>query len=188
MPRLLAIVLGRDRATEAQSGSNRHAAQWAVSAVAYACGTLIATSMRMERLARRLAFVLLLTFAPLTADAADASAVVGTWRGTAEEFSSPHIQGRAQVTVDIMPDGRWTSVWRQAGRERRSAGTWRLTRDLMVFETDSPEPLPPRLSLRHRGEVFYGTALTSLPEGRATTVTISLSPVAPPPVASRPGL
>jgi hypothetical protein len=58
----------------------------------------------------------------------------------------------------------------------------------MVFETDSPEPLPPRLSLRHRGEVFYGAALTSLPEGRATTVTISLSPVAPPPVASRPGL
>ena len=144
--------------------------------------------MVMRRLALRLASVLLLTFAPLTADGADASAVAGTWRGTAEEFSSPHIQGRAQITVDIAPDGRWTSVWRQAGRERRSAGTWRLTRDLIVFETDSPEPLPPRLSLRRRGDVFYGTAVTPLPEGRAATVAISLSPVAPSPVASRPGL
>jgi hypothetical protein len=122
------------------------------------------------------------------AGAADASAVVGTWRGSADEFSSPHIQGRAQITVDVRPDGRWTSVWRQAGRERRSAGTWRLTRDLMLFETDSAEPLPPRLSLRHRGEVLYGTALVPLPEGRATTVTIALTHVAPSPVASRPGL
>jgi hypothetical protein len=188
MPRLLASVLGRDRATEAHFGSNRHAAQWAVIAVAYACGTWLAKSVPMRRLALRLALVLLLAFALLAAAAADARAVVGTWRGTAEEFSSPHIQGRAQVTVDIMPDGRWTSVWRQAGRERRSAGTWHLTRELIVFETDSAEPLPPRLSLRHRGDAFYGTALTPLPEGRATTVTISLSPVAPPPVASRPGL
>jgi len=45
-----------------------------------------------------------------------------------------------------------------------------------------------RLALRHRGDAFYGTALAPLPEGRATTVIISLSPVAPPPVASRPGL
>jgi len=45
-----------------------------------------------------------------------------------------------------------------------------------------------RLALRHRGDAFYGTTLAPLPEGRATTVIISLSPVAPPPVASRPGL
>ena len=83
MPRLLASVLGRDRATEAHSGSNRHAAQWAVSAVAYACGTWLANSMPMRRLA-----------------------------------------------------------------------------------------------LRHRGDAFYGTARAPLPEGRATTVTISLSAAA----------
>jgi hypothetical protein len=142
----------------------------------------------MRRLAVRLASLLLLTFAPVGPAAADASAVIGTWRGTAEEFSSPHIQGRAQVTVDVMPDGRWTSVWRQAGRERRSAGTWRVTRDLIVLETDSRESLPPKLSLRRRADVFYGTALAPLPEGRATTVTIALTLVVPSPVASRPGL
>ena len=87
-----------------------------------------------------------------------------------------------------MPDGRWTSVWRQAGREQRSAGTWRLTRHLIVFETDSREPLPPRLSLVRRDEMIYGTALTPLPEGRAATVSIALTHASPSPVASRPGL
>jgi hypothetical protein len=114
--------------------------------------------------------------------------VIGTWRGSAEEFSSPHIQGRAQVTVEVMPDGRWTSVWRQAGREQRSTGTWRLTPELVVFEADSAEPVPPRLSLRHRGDVMYGTALAPLPEGRSTIVAIALTHVASTPVASRPGL
>lgn len=129
----------------------------------------------------------LLAVVPAVGGAA-ADTVVGTWRGGAEEFSSPHIQGRAQITVDVLPDGRWTSVWRQAGRERRNAGTWRLTPELIVFETDSPEALPPRLSLRHRGQVIYGTALAPLPEGRAATVTITLTHVPPAPVASRPGL
>jgi len=135
----------------------------------------------------RVASVLLLVIAPAAAaPAAQPSDVVGTWRGTAEEVSSPHIMGRAQVTLDVMPDGRWTAVWRQAGRERRSAGTWWLTPDLMVFEVDSAEALPPRLSLRHRGDVVYGTALAPLPEGRSTTVAITLTHVAPTPVASRP--
>lgn len=143
--------------------------------------------MRRVAVCRVLSVLLALT--PAAAwSAADPSTVVGTWRGSAEEFASPHIQGRAQITVSVMPDGRWTSVWRQAGREQRSAGTWRLTRDLIVFETDSREPLPPRLSLRHRGEVIYGTALTPLPEGRAATVSIALTHVAPSPVASHPGL
>jgi hypothetical protein len=143
---------------------------------------------------RRLAFVrvlstLLLVVVPATGvAAAQPSDVVGTWRGSAEEFSSPHIQGRAQITVEVMPDGRWTSVWRQAGRERRSTGSWRLTPDLIVFEADSREPVPPRLSLRHRGDVVYGTALAPLPEGRSTIVSIALTRVALPPVASRPGL
>ena len=124
----------------------------------------------------RVASVLWLVMMPAAAvPAAESSGVVGTWRGTAEEFSSPHIQGRAQVTLDVMPDGRWTTVWRQAGRERRSAGTWRLTPDLMVFEVDSAEAVPPRLSLRHRGDVVYGTALAPLPEGRSTTVAITLT-------------
>lgn len=131
--------------------------------------------------------VVVLGFMPATAAAAsDASDVVGTWRGTAEEVVSPHIQGRAQITVNVMPEGRWTSVWRQAGREQRSAGTWRLTRDLIVFETDSREALAPRLSLRRRGEVAYGTALAPLPEGRAATVSITLRHISPSPVASRP--
>jgi hypothetical protein len=143
---------------------------------------------------RRLAFVrvlstLLLVVVPATGvAAAQPSDVVGTWRGSAEEFSSPHIQGRAQITVEVMPDGRWTSLWRQAGRERRSTGSWRLTPDLIVFEADSREPVPPRLSLRHRGDVVYGTALAPLPEGRSTIVSIALTRVAWPPVASRPGL
>jgi hypothetical protein len=143
---------------------------------------------------RRLAFVrvlstLLLVVVPATGvAAAQPSDVVGTWRGSAEEFSSPHIQGRAQITVEVMPDGRWTSRWRQAGRERRSTGSWRLTPDLIVFEADSREPVPPRLSLRHRGDVVYGTALAPLPEGRSTIVSIALTRVAWPPVASRPGL
>jgi len=118
----------------------------------------------------------------------DASAVVGTWRGSAEEVASPHIQGRAQITLTVTPDGRWSSVWRQAGREQRSAGTWRLAPDLIIFETDSLEPRRPRLSLLHRGEVLYGTALTPLPEGRAATVSIALTRVEPAPVASRSGL
>jgi hypothetical protein len=135
------------------------------------------------------ALVALLASLPAVASAApDASTVVGTWGGSAEEFASPHIQGRAQITVIVMPDGRWTSVWRQAGREQRSAGTWRLTPALIVFETDSREPLAPRLSLLHRGGVMYGTALARLPEGRAATLSITLTPVAPTPVASRPGL
>jgi hypothetical protein len=87
-----------------------------------------------------------------------------------------------------MPDGRWTSVWRQAGREQRSAGTWRTTPRLIVFETESREPLPPRLSLVHRGDVIYGTALTPLPEGRAATVSVALTHASSSPVASRPGL
>jgi hypothetical protein len=122
------------------------------------------------------------------AAAGDPSAVVGTWRGSAEEISSPHIQGRAQITMDVSPDGRWTSVWRQAGRERRSAGRWSVVRDLIVFEADSSEALPPRLSLRRRDDVIYGTALALLPEGRATTVAITLTHGALSPVASRPGL
>ena len=93
-----------------------------------------------------LALVLTSTL-PTAGRAGEASDVVGTWRGTAEEVSSPHIQGRAQVTVDVMPDGRWTSVWRQGGRERRNAGRW-----------------------------------------RTATVAIALTPAAPAPVASRPGL
>jgi hypothetical protein len=120
--------------------------------------------------------------------AADSTGVVGTWRGTAEEVVSPHIQGRAQVTVEVMADGRWTSTWRQAGREQRSSGHWRSTDNRLVLETDSAEPLPPRLTLARRGEVAYGTALAPLPEGRTATVTITLTHVAPPPVASRPGL
>lgn len=120
--------------------------------------------------------------------AAQPGDVIGTWRGSAEEFSSPHIQGRAQITVDVMPDGRWTSVWRQAGRERRYAGTWRVTRDLIVFEVASGEPLPPRLSLRHRDDVAYGTAVVPLPEGRSATVSITLTHAASTPVASGPRL
>jgi hypothetical protein len=143
----------------------------------------------MPRTALLPVLVALLASMPAVASAGpDASTVVGTWRGSAEEFASPHIQGRAQITVTVMPDGRWTSVWRQAGREQRSAGTWRLTSALIVFETDSREPLPPRLSLVHRGGVMYGTALAPLPEGRAATLSITLIPVAPTPVASRPGL
>jgi hypothetical protein len=143
---------------------------------------------------RRLTLLRVLSLLPIAvapavvASAADTSAVVGTWRGTAEEISSPHIQGRAEITVDVRPDGRWTSVWRQAGRERRSAGSWRVVRDLVVFETDSSEPLPPRLSLRRRDDVIYGTALAALPEGRATTVTITLTRGDVSPVASRPRL
>jgi hypothetical protein len=137
---------------------------------------------------RRVAALLLLAStaaAPAFAD--DAAGAVGAWRGSAEEFASPHIQGRAQITVDIMPDGRFTSVWRQAGRERRTSGHWRLTHNLIVFEADSPEFLPPRLSLVHRGEVVYGTALAPLPEGRSATLMIALTHVAASPVASRPG-
>ena len=130
----------------------------------------------------------LLAFIAVGEALADASSVVGTWRGSAEEIASPHIQGRAQVTMNVMPDGRWTAVWRQAGRERRSAGSWRLTPNLIVFETDSAEPVPPWLSLVRGGDVIYGTALTPLPEGRAATVSIALTHVAPSPVASRSGL
>jgi hypothetical protein len=130
--------------------------------------------------------VLALT-AAAPAIAADASGPAGTWRGSAEEFASPHIQGRAQITMDVMPDGRFTSVWRQAGRERRTSGHWRLTRDLIVFEADSAEFLPPRLSLVHDGDVAYGTALAALPEGRSATLMIALRHVAPAPVASRLG-
>jgi hypothetical protein len=130
--------------------------------------------------------VLALT-AAAPAIAADASGPAGTWRGSAEEFASPHIQGRAQITMDVMPDGRFTSVWRQAGRERRTSGHWRLTRDLIVFEADSAEFLPPRLSLVHDGDVAYGTALAPLPEGRSATLMIALRHVAPAPVASRLG-
>ena len=122
------------------------------------------------------------------AAAVDTNAAVGIWRGGAEEIASPHIQGRAQITVSVMPDGRWTSVWRQAGRELRNAGTWRVTPDFIVFDTDSGEPVPPRLSLVHDGDVIYGTALTPLPEGRAATVSIALSHVDASPVASRAGL
>ena len=141
----------------------------------------------MRRIALIRILVVLVAVIPASAAAAQ-DAVVGTWRGSAEEFSSPHIQGRAQVAVTVMPDGRWTSVWRQAGREQRSAGTWRLTQRLIVFETDSREPLPPRLSLVRGDEVIYGTALTPLPEGRAATVSIALTHASPSPVASRPGL
>lgn len=133
--------------------------------------------------------VLALAVAPAAVAAAgDPKPVVGTWRGSAEEISSPHIQGRVQITVDVRPDGRWTSVWRQAGRERRSAGSWRVVRDLIVFEAESSEAVPPRLSLCRRDDVIYGTALAPLPEGRATTVAIALTHGALAPVASRPGL
>jgi hypothetical protein len=154
------------------------------------CGIWLATSMLMRRLTSPLALaMLLMAIVPVTSVAASSrNDVVGTWRGSAEEFSSPHIQGRAQVTVDVMPDGRWISVWRQAGRERRSTGTWRLTPELIVFEADSAEAVPPRLSLRHRGDVVYGTALAPLPEGRSAIVAIALTHVASTPVASRPGL
>jgi hypothetical protein len=135
-----------------------------------------------------LVLVALLAVSAVAEVSADASGVVGTWRGSADEVASPHIYGRAQITLNVTPDGRWTSVWRQAGREQRSAGTWRVTPDLIVFETDSGEPRRPRLSLVHRGEVMYGTALTPLPEGRAATVSITLTHAASPPVASRPGL
>lgn len=133
--------------------------------------------------------LMLLALTAATASAAPAAGeVVGTWSGTAAEFASPHIQGRAQVTVNVMPDGRWESVWRQGARETRSTGRWHAKRDLIVFETDSREPLPPRLSLRRRGETLYGTALATLPDGRATTVSIALTHVAAQPVASGPRL
>jgi hypothetical protein len=140
---------------------------------------------------RIICFCVLVTVLALTAvaeAAAGASSVIGTWRGSAEEVASPHIQGRAQITVNVMPDGHWTSVWRQAGREQRNAGTWRLTPDFIVFEADSAEAVPPRLSLVHRGDVIYGTALAPLPEGRAATVSIALTHVEPGPVASSAGL
>ena len=143
--------------------------------------------MRRNRLAFGLSVLLMVTVvAP--AGAANESDVVGTWRGTAEEVASPHIQGRAQVTLEVMPDGRWTSVWRQAGRERRSSGHWWLTPNLVVLETDSREPVAPRLSLLHRSDVAYGTALAPLPEGRSATVALALRHVAPAAVASRPQL
>ena len=138
----------------------------------------------MKRVAALL--VLALT-AAAPAIAADPSGTVGTWRGSAEEFASPHIQGRAQITVDVMPDGRFTSVWRQAGRERRTSGHWRLSRDLIVFEADSTEFLPPRLSLVRDGDVAYGTALAPLPEGRSATLMIALTHVPPARLASRSG-
>ena len=136
---------------------------------------------------RVVALLVLALTAAAPAIAADASGTAGTWRGSAEEFASPHIQGRAQITMDLMPDGRFTSVWRQAGRERRTSGHWRLTRDLIVFEADSTEFLPPRLSLVHNGNVAYGTALAPLPEGLSATLMIALTHVAPAPVASRLG-
>jgi hypothetical protein len=110
----------------------------------------------------------------LAAPAHDPADVVGTWRGGAFEVSSPLIYGRAEITLIITADRRWTSVWRQAGREKREVGTWRLESDRIVFEVDSPQCVPPRLSLRHRGDVAYGTAVAALPEGRATTVAIEL--------------
>ena len=142
----------------------------------------------MRGLALILLPLALATLVPAAVSSGDEPAVVGTWHGSAEEFSSPHIQGRAQVTVSLTPDGRWTSVWRQAGRELRSSGTWRVTPRMIVLETDSREPIPPRLSLVHRGDVVYGTALTPLPEGRAATVSIALRQTASSPVATRPGL
>ena len=141
--------------------------------------------MRVMQVSAALSLLAVTAAAP--AIATDARDAVGTWRGSAEEFASPHIQGRAQITVDVMPDGRFTSVWRQAGRERRTTGHWRVSRDLMVFEADSPASFPPRLSLVHRGEVAYGTALAPLPEGRSATLMIALTHVATPSVASRPG-
>jgi hypothetical protein len=109
------------------------------------------------------------------ASAQDPANVVGTWRGGAYEVASPLIYGRADITLTITPDRRWTSVWRQAGREKRDVGTWRLESDRIVFEVDSRQPVPPTLSLRHRGDVAYGTALVALPEGRATVVAITLT-------------
>lgn len=50
-------------------------------------------------------FVTLLMLTAGAEASADASAVVGTWHGSAEEIASPHIQGRAQITVSVMPDG-----------------------------------------------------------------------------------
>jgi hypothetical protein len=136
---------------------------------------------------KRIAALLVLVFtAAAPAIAADVTGTAGTWRGSAEEFASPHIQGRTQITVDVMPDGRFTSVWRQAGRERRTTGHWRLSGDLIVFEADSVEFLPPRLSLVHQGNVAYGTALAPLPEGRSATLMIALTHVARAPLASRP--
>ena len=57
------------------------------------------------RIALMRLLVVLVAVMPASAAAAQ-DAVVGTWRGSAEEFSSPHIQGRAQVTATVMPDGR----------------------------------------------------------------------------------
>jgi hypothetical protein len=101
--------------------------------------------------------------------------VIGTWRGSAYEFASSYLQGRADISLTVTPDGRWTSLWRQAGREQRSTGTWHLAPACIVFETDSREKLPPQLSLRHRGEEAYGTAVTALPEGRSATLSIALT-------------
>lgn len=128
--------------------------------------------MRWSRFAV-VALSALLTATPVSA--AGASDVVGTWRGGAYEFASFYLQGRAEITVTVTPDGRWTSVWRQAGREQRSTGTWHVEPERIVLEYDSREKLPPQLSLRHRGDVAYCTALTALPEGRSTTVSIALT-------------
>ena len=121
----------------------------------------------------------LLTAGPVSAARAAspgaASDVVGTWRGSAYEFASFYLQGRADITVTVTPDRRWTSVWRQAGREQRSTGRWHVESERIVLEYDSREKLPPQLSLRHRGEVAYCTALAALPEGRSTTVSIALT-------------
>jgi len=103
------------------------------------------------------------------------SEVVGTWRGSAYEFASFYLQGRAEITVTLTPDGRWSSVWRQAGREQRSTGRWHAGPDTLVLEYDSAQTLPPRLSFRRRGQVAFATAVIALPEGRSTTVSIALT-------------
>ena len=103
--------------------------------------------------------------------------LTGRWQGAAAETPSIYLGPvSATVTLDLKPDGTFMERWKQGGREWSQAGRWHLRGKTVVLEAHRSHP---RMTLRRAGDTLYTVATEPMPDGRATTTTIALHPVAP---------
>ena len=117
----------------------------------------------------RVATVLLLLMVPAAAvPAAEPTDVVGTWRGTAEEVSSPHIQGRVLAEARALLER--AQVQCRAVLEQHADVLQALTAALLKDETVSGALLRELLPLNEESNV------TTLPMLKAATSALDSLP------------
>lgn len=101
------------------------------------------------------------------------ASAAGVWRGTVSELADIYTgPANATVMLDLKPDGTYTQVWSEKGKDRTETGRWSMRGNHVVLEGTQPHT---KRMLRYSGDALYGVTTEALPaEGRVGTDSISL--------------